>query len=248
SFSGFTNAVASGNTVFFKAGAAGGFTVTPASTDAESDVASYAYPALGTGFSNTGGAYTFGGSAATQSGAVTATNNAGVTSSGTTFTARADATAPTGGALTVNGGAAYLTSGTTVSIGETDFDEAASATESGIAGNTLTVRLGTLSNDTCSSYGSPTDITGQTSYTISSGDYTFDASAATQSGSVAATNGAGTTGSGTAFTAQADGNAPTGGALTVNGSSATSYLNTGTSVTISATNFAETQTAAESGL
>src|SRR5205823_6146959 len=87
-FSGLTNAFASGNTVYFESGSTGGFTVTATSTDADSDVASYAYPAL-TGLSHTAGDYTFDGSSTTQSGDVSATNNAGLTSGTTTFTARA---------------------------------------------------------------------------------------------------------------------------------------------------------------
>jgi hypothetical protein len=334
SFGSLTNAYPAGNTVYFKGGSAGGFTVTPSSTDNDTGVASYSYPSL-TGFGNTSGAYTFDASSTTQSGSVTATNNAGGTGAGTTFTAQSDTTAPTGGALTVNAGSAYLTSGTSVTIATTNFAETQSATASGLASNALTVKVGTLSNDACTSYGSPTDITGQSSYTVASGScfeftltgadnvgnvatvmrevkvdtsapsapslsfgsftnayangstvyfkggsaggftvmptstdgdtgiasytypalagfsntlgaYTFDASSATHGGSVTATNHAGTTGSGTAFTAQSDVTAPTGGALTVNSGAA--YVTSGTSVSISTTNFAEAQSVTESGL
>src|SRR5205085_11011922 len=136
-----------GNTVFFQGSASGGFTVTPSSTDSESDIASYAYPSLGSGFSHTAARYPSDASATTQTGSVTATNNAGGTGSGTAFIARADTTKPTGGDLVVNGGATYLTSGTGTTIATTNFDETASATESGIASNALSVRVGTLSND-----------------------------------------------------------------------------------------------------
>jgi hypothetical protein len=338
SYSSFTNAYANGNTVYFKGGSIGGFTLTPTSTDAETDVASYGYPAL-TGFAHTNGAYTFDGSSTTESGSVTATNKAGATGSGTTFTAQADSTAPTGGALTVNGGATYLASGTSVSISSTDFAETQSPTESGIADNVLTVQQATLSGNNCQTYGSTTDITGQSSYTVASGtcylftltgsdrvgnaasvsatvkvdttapsapsaisiggetkayypgtgtivyfkggdtggftvtgsgatdgdssvasyvysgltgfggigSYTFNASSTTQTGSVAATNGAGVTGSGLAFTAQSDASAPTGGALVVNGGSA--WIGAGTTLTIDTrTDYSETQSATESGL
>src|SRR5206468_1664811 len=46
-------------------------------------------------WTHTGGDYSFDGTAGTQSGNVTAQNNAGLSSSGTSFTAEADSTAPT---------------------------------------------------------------------------------------------------------------------------------------------------------
>src|SRR6201999_3003002 len=114
--------------------------------------------------------YTLTSAAGTQSGSITATNGAGVTSSGTTFTARADATAPTGGALTVNGGSAYLTSGTTLTIDtRTDYTETQSATESGLASSTLTIEEGDLNGNSCSNYGVPSTVTGTTSQTVASG-------------------------------------------------------------------------------
>src|SRR5207244_9970577 len=75
----------------------GGFTVTPTSSDGESGVASYAYPSLGAGWTNTGGTYSFDASAAdpAEPNDVTATNGAGLTSSATSFTVTRDATAPT---------------------------------------------------------------------------------------------------------------------------------------------------------
>ena len=97
-YSGFDHAYypGSGSIVYFDGGAAGGFTVAASgSADADSAIAGYTYPSLGTGWSNTNGDYTFTGSAATQTGSVTAQNNAGLSSSGTSFTARADGSAPT---------------------------------------------------------------------------------------------------------------------------------------------------------
>ena len=97
-FSGFSHSYypGSGATVFVQGGASGGFTVTASgSTDADSGIAGYTYPALGSGWSNTGGAYTFGSSAGTQSGSITAQNNAGLSSAATGFTAHADSSAPT---------------------------------------------------------------------------------------------------------------------------------------------------------
>ena len=86
----------SGTTVFFQGGGTGGFTVTASgSTDGQSGVSGYTYPALGTGWSHTGGDYTFASSAGTQTGSVTAQDTAGNSSTGTSFTATADSAAPT---------------------------------------------------------------------------------------------------------------------------------------------------------
>ena len=82
--------------MYFQSGGSGGFTVTGSgSADGESGVAGYTYPALGTGWSNTNGAYTYDSTAGTQTGSVTAQNNAGLSSSGTSFTAQSDGSAPT---------------------------------------------------------------------------------------------------------------------------------------------------------
>ena len=100
SFSALTNAVASGQTVYFRSGAAGGFTVTAASSDAQSGIGSYAFPALGTGWSGTPSGdstdYSFGSSAAdpVEPLNVTAQNNAGLDSSPASFTVSADGAAP----------------------------------------------------------------------------------------------------------------------------------------------------------
>ncbi len=86
----------SGSTVYFQGGGTGGFTIAATgSTDATSGLAGYTYPALGSGWNNTVGAYTFTAAAGTQSGSVTAQDNAGNSSSGTSFTAQSDAAAPT---------------------------------------------------------------------------------------------------------------------------------------------------------
>src|SRR5439155_10130622 len=54
-FGTFTNASATRSTVYFRAGAAGGFSVAPTSIDPESGVASYSLPSLGAGWTNTPG-------------------------------------------------------------------------------------------------------------------------------------------------------------------------------------------------
>ena len=87
----------SGSTVYFQGGGSGGFTVAASgSTDADSGLAGYTYPALSSGWSNGGtGTYTFDSSAATDSGSITAQNNAGLNSAGAGFTAQSDASLPT---------------------------------------------------------------------------------------------------------------------------------------------------------
>ena len=169
----------SGSIVYFKGGTAGGFTVTASgSTDADTGIAGYTYPALGAGWSNAAGVYSFTGGAGTQSGSVTAQNNAGLSSAGTSFTAQSDTTAPTGGAFTANGIAAsgagttsYLNSGTTLAINSrTDFTETQTATASGLASSTLTIQTATFSGGGCGSFGVPTTITGTTSQTVASGN------------------------------------------------------------------------------
>ena len=174
SYAAFTNAYAAGTTVYFQGGAAGGFTVTPSSTDNESGVSGYTFPGLGGGaWSQTNGVYTFTSAATTQTGSVTATNNAGLISTGTNFTAQIDSTAPTGGAFTANGiaaagvGSSSYLNGTTLTINSrTDYTD----TGSGLASSTLTIKSATLTNNTCGSYGSTTTITGTTSQTVASGN------------------------------------------------------------------------------
>ena len=87
-----------------------------------------------------------------------------------------------------------------------------------------------------------------------SGAYTFTGLSPTGTGSATATNGVGVTGASASFTAQSDSTAPAGGALTANtvaasGVGTSSYLNSGTTLTInSRTDYTETQTATASGL
>ena len=119
-FSGLSNAYypGAGTTIYFKGGAAGGFTATASgATDADSGIATYNYGAVaGSGWANVGGAYTFTAASPSGTGAVTATNNAGLTGSSASFTATVDATAPSGGAFSANsvaatggGSSSYLT-------------------------------------------------------------------------------------------------------------------------------------------
>lgn len=153
-FSSLTNAHAVGTTVYYRAGVTGGFTVTAAATDTVSGVASYAMPALGTGWTpaapgSTGTtAYSFT-AAAVAPGAknLSATNHAGSTSAAATFTTSIDNAAPTGGSVSYPNG--YVTS-LSVPVTFTTGTDAASgpATGSGV----LQRASATLTNGTCGSY------------------------------------------------------------------------------------------------
>jgi hypothetical protein len=99
-FTGFSNAAASGSTVYFRPGANGSFTVTAASSDPQSGVASYSFPDV-PGFSAVGSGphrtyvSTKTGTTATGPLSVTAANAAGLDSGVATFSLVPDATAPT---------------------------------------------------------------------------------------------------------------------------------------------------------
>ena len=154
SYSATSNVYASGDTLYYRAGTAGGFTVTADSSDAESGV-SYGFPTLPTGWSVSGtGAsrtytYTANPTAPTGNQDVTATNGAGLTAS-TAMTFTADTTAPTGQTVTRSGGPWYTTLSIPLTI---DWGSDAGA---GLATATGTVerRLATLANGACGSFGS----------------------------------------------------------------------------------------------
>src|SRR5205085_8252400 len=117
------NAYTSGSTVYFRSGAAGSFDVTASSTDSESGIVSYAFASLGSGWSPSGSdpsrTYSFTGSAVdpAEPNDVTVTNNAGLTSSPTSFTVTADGTPPS---VTLDDPGAVLTG--TVSLSATTSD------------------------------------------------------------------------------------------------------------------------------
>jgi PKD repeat protein len=162
---------ATGNTLYFRPAANGAFTVTAASSDPQTGIASYTFsPLASNGFTQTqsGGqeAYTFGAGATqpTSAPTVLATSNAGVSSSTASFGLVADSTPPTGGALTVNGTAAsaagstsFNTSGSFAIGTRTDYSANAG---SGLASSVLTRATGTLASGVCSGYGTPTTLTG----------------------------------------------------------------------------------------
>ena len=96
-----------GTTAFYRPAGTGSFDVTASSTDAQSGILDYSFPALA-GFTGSGAGATRTYTLATPTepnGAkpVTARNQALLSSTATNFTLTSDAAAPTGGALTVNG-------------------------------------------------------------------------------------------------------------------------------------------------
>ncbi len=108
SFSSLTNAFWSGtgSTVYYRSATTAGSVRVTASATAPSGIASYAFPALGAGWTATPGAagvatyaWSAAGPASPGTKSVTATNNAGTTSAPAPFTLTADDAAPTGGAL-----------------------------------------------------------------------------------------------------------------------------------------------------
>ncbi len=149
-----------GTTAFYRPAGSGSFDVTASSTDAQSGILDYSFPALA-GFtgSGTGATRTYTLATPTEpNGAkpVTARNQALVSSTATNFTLTSDAAAPAGGALTVNGAGAsgggtqsYDGDGAFTIDLRTDYTDAAS----GIATSTLTRENGTLNADACSAYG-----------------------------------------------------------------------------------------------
>ena len=130
-----------GTTVWFRpAAATGTFDITASSTDADTGITGYTFPtaaAMGTNWAVSGAGatrtYSYTAGAGTPGAEnVTATNPAGLTSAGGSWTTSADSAAPGGGAFTANGTAAsgggsssYLNSGTTLTInGRTDYTDA----------------------------------------------------------------------------------------------------------------------------
>jgi hypothetical protein len=158
----------SGSTVYYRTAAASGqFTATASATDTASGILSsgYGFPtSLGTNWSTSGTTtsrtYSWSGSPAPPgTNSVTATNNATLTSAGTSFTLTADDTAPATGTVTYLSGA---TSGTPVSV---TFTSGTDTGGSGIGTRLLQRAAAPLSSGVCGSYGSFTTVTGGTNPT-----------------------------------------------------------------------------------
>ena len=165
-FSAFTNASATGNTVYYRSGAStGALTVTASATDASSGIASYAFPGFGTGWTSAPGAlgvntYSWAAPNPATPGSpnVTATNNAALISSGSAITMTADSTAPTPGTITYADGSVAATS---VSVAFTTGTDSGS----GLGTRLLQRAAAPASGATCGSYGAFATVTGGTNPT-----------------------------------------------------------------------------------
>lgn len=106
-FSAFSNTSSTDSTVYYRPGASSGaFTVTANSTDPVAGISSYAFPGFGTGWTSTVGAqgvttysWATANPAVPGGQVVTASNNAGLASTGTALTVVPDSTAPSAGTL-----------------------------------------------------------------------------------------------------------------------------------------------------
>ncbi|HVM16160.1 MAG TPA: chitobiase/beta-hexosaminidase C-terminal domain-containing protein, partial [Gaiellaceae bacterium] len=172
-FGAFTNASATGTTVYVRPGTSGGFTVTATASDAQSGIGHVAFPSFGGDWTGGGNdtthpytsAYAFTATDSAPAGPqdVVARNNADADSAAATFTVVEDGDDPTGGALTVNGTGAtaggsssYSTTGSfTIGVRDEWSDDG-----SGLASSVLTREDGTLAGDSCSGYAGPVEVTG----------------------------------------------------------------------------------------
>jgi hypothetical protein len=147
---------------------------------------------------------------------------------GSTFTI--DTVLPADGALTVNGevasGIGSTSSNTTGSYpidARSDYTDAGS----GLASSTLTRRTGTLSNNTCAGFGSPTTIVGTPAQAgLADGCYLYTLTGTDNAGNAASVS----------TTVKVDTTAPTGGSVTANGGNT---FNTSGSVAVAVVNFAD---------
>jgi PKD repeat protein len=184
------NTLLAGTTVYYdpQGGNSGAFTVSASTSDPFSGIKNVAFPALG-GFSGGGGTllsppyettYTWSGAGANAAGTqtVTATNNAGISSS-SSFTVAPDVAPPGSGALTVNGAAATAAGSRSYSTGNftigtrTDFTESQSSTQSGLKSSTLTLATASLSGNVCGAFGAPSTIVGSPSQSQVNGCYLY---------------------------------------------------------------------------
>ena len=227
-----TGASMTGSVLYYKSNAVGSFVLNAAVTDGQTSPASALFPAVTTaGWSHpvqtvttgTGSVPTLTYSSSTYSwtsGAgrppnqtITIKDVAG-NSATSVVTMTRDTTNPTGSALTVNG-VGGTTAGSTsfnrtgaFTIGtRTDYTDAAS----GIASSVLTVQNATLTGNACGSYGATTVLAGAPAQSgLTTGCYKFVLAGTDKVGNVASRT----------TTVKVDLALPTGGALTVNGTSA----------------------------
>jgi hypothetical protein len=194
-----THALLAGSILYFNSAAGGSFKLVNTVADATSGPASATFPlvsatnwthAAETVTTPSGGpfsssTYSWTGGAGTPSGAqtsFTSADSAGNASVPSVLTFTPDATAPTGGVLNVNGTAASAGGSTSTStstgfaIGtRTDYSEAQSASQSGLASSILTIQSETLTANTCGlpgsggPYASATTISGTNNPTIETG-------------------------------------------------------------------------------
>ncbi len=193
------HAFQSGGTIYFANALGGSFTLLDTVGDSGSGPASATFPQLAatnwshaaeTVTSPAGGpfsssAYSWSANAGTPGAAeanVTSADVAGNKSTGSGLSFVADSAAPTGGALSVNGANANAggttSSSTTTSFpiaSRTDYTEAKSATQSGLASSVLTVQSEPFARNSCGEpgsagpYTSPTVITGTSNPPITGG-------------------------------------------------------------------------------
>src|SRR5581483_10090147 len=172
SYSALSAMSASGNTLYYRPAAGGGFTVTASSSDGESGV-SYSFPTLPAGWSasGTGAArsYTYTASPTAPSGPqnVTATNGAGLTAS-TAITFTADSTGPTGQTVTLSGGPWYTTTSIPLVLANGSDTGAGVDASSGV----VLRASATLTGGVCGSFGSysPVTLVGGADTTVTSGN------------------------------------------------------------------------------
>ncbi len=140
SFGSFTNAYASGSTVYYRPGVAGQFTVTASGSDAESGVGSYSFPTFWT-TSGSGASRTYswtGTPAAPGTQSVAVVDGAGRTGAGASFTPTADSTAPSTTDDTGSIGNGWKNTNQTVTLTPTDAGSGVSTTYYTTDGSTPT--------------------------------------------------------------------------------------------------------------
>lgn len=221
-----------GANLYIRTAAAGSFTLTAAVTDAQTGPASVLFPAVTTAgwthpvqtvTTGTGSLPTVAYTSSTYSwttgagrpGATTLTASDAIGNTGTTaLTFVRDNTVPVTGALTVNG-TASSTAGTTsfnrtgaFTIARTDYTDAAS----GILSSVLTLEQATLTNNVCGPYGAATTLTGAPPQSgLASGCYRYSLTGVDRVGNTANRS----------TVVKVDREIPLAGALTVNGTAAT---------------------------